>query len=132
MATPQTIEEYNQLSHDIIGAALEVHKHLGPGLLESVYEECLEAELKQRGYTVKRQVKRPIIYKGLAVGTPLVIDLLVEGCVIVELKSISQLLDVHAAQLLSYLRLSEMKLGLLINFNSVQLKDGLRRVVNGL
>ena len=127
-----SIEEYNQLSHDIIGAAIEVHKHLGPGLLESIYEECLAEELTEQGYTVERQVKLPIVYKGKIVGTPLAIDLLVEGCVIVELKAVNQMLDIYAAQLLSYLKLSDKKLGLLINFNCEQLRDGVKRIVNGL
>ena len=126
------IEQLNELSHSIIGAALEVHKTLGPGLLEVVYEDCLMVELQQRGIDVKRQVERPIIYKGTAVGHPLKIDLLVEDCIIVELKTVNELSDIHTAQLLSYLKLSGLKLGLLINFNCVMLQDGLRRVVNGL
>jgi len=127
-----TVEQLNELSHRIIGAAMEVHKTLGPGLLEVVYEDCLIVELQQRGIKVQRQVERPIIYKGTEVGHPLRIDMLVEDCIIVELKTVSELLDLHTAQLLSYLKLSSLKLGLLINFNSVLLQDGLRRVVNGL
>jgi GxxExxY protein len=128
----RTIEEYNELTHSIIGAALEVHKILGPGLLEAVYEECFVEELQLRGLRVERQVHTPIIYKGREVGNPLIIDILVEGCVIVELKTVQELLDIHSAQLLSYLRLTGKKLGLLINFNTVHLRDGLKRVVNGL
>ena len=128
----KSVEEYNQASHDIIGAAIEVHKNLGPGLLETVYEECLATELIQRGYQVERQVCRPIIYKGMSVGHPLKIDLLVEGCIIVELKAVDQMLDIYTAQLLTYLKLADMKLGLLINFNTIQLRDGIKRVVNGL
>ena len=129
---PKTLEDFNELTHAIIGAALEVHKTLGPGLLEAVYEECLIAELQMRGLQVAHQVHVPIIYKGQEVGNPLIIDLLVENSVIVELKTVPELLDIHSAQLLSYLRLTGNKLGLLINFNSVYLRDGLKRVVNGL
>ena len=128
----RTIEEYNELTHSIIGAALEVHKILGPGLLEGVYEDCFVEELQLRGLRVERQVHTPIIYKGREVGNPLIIDILVEGCVIVELKTVQELLDIHSAQLLSYLRLTGKKLGLLINFNTVHLRDGLKRIVNGL
>jgi GxxExxY protein len=128
----ETIEEYNELTHTIIGAALEVHKELGPGLLEAVYEDCLVAELQMRGLRVSRQIKVPIIYKGMEVGNPLILDILVEDCVIVELKTVQELLDIHSAQLLSYLRLTGKKLGLLINFNNVHLREGLKRVVNGL
>lgn len=127
-----TSEQLNDLSHEIIGAALEVHKHLGPGLLETVYEDCMVVELQRRGIHVERQVQRPIIYKGANIGHPLVIDLLVESCVIVELKAVRDISDLHAAQLLSYLRLSDLKLGLLINFNCVRLQDGLKRIVNKL
>ena len=125
-------EECNALSHEIIGAALEVHKQLGPGLLEIVYEECLAEELALRGYKVERQVSLPIIYKGKEIGHPLTIDMLVEGSIIIELKSVKEMHDVYSAQLLSYLRLSNLKLGFLINFNCVQLRDGLKRIVNGL
>ena len=124
-------EEYNVLTHGIIGAAMEVHKLMGPGLLEGVYEECLAEELTQRGLKVERQVSLPIVYKGKLVGHPLVIDMLVEDCIIVELKAVNELLDIYSAQLLSYLRLSKLKLGLLINFNSVRLLDGVKRIVNG-
>ena len=124
-------EEYNVLTHGIIGAAMEVHKLMGPGLLEGVYEECLAEELIQRGFKVERQVSLPIVYKGKQVGHPLVIDLLVDDRIIVELKAVNELLDIYSAQLLSYLRLSKLKLGLLINFNSVRLLDGVKRIVNG-
>ncbi len=127
----QEKEHLNALSHEIIGAALEVHKHMGPGLLEAVYEDCLMYELEQRGLKVARQVQRPIIYKGNPVGHPLFIDILVEDRVILELKAVSQLSETNVAQLLSYLKLSGLYLGLLINFNTAHLKDGIRRVVNG-
>ncbi|MBR4534267.1 MAG: GxxExxY protein [Bacteroidaceae bacterium] len=129
---PKTLEEYNELTHAIIGAALEVHRTLGPGLLEAVYEECLISELQMRGLQVDHQVHVPILYKGQEVGNPLIIDILVENSVIVELKTVQELQDIHSAQLLSYLRLTGNKLGLLINFNTVHLRDGLKRVANGL
>ena len=129
---PKTLEEYNELTHAIIGAALEVHRTLGPGLLEAVYEECLISELQMRGLQVDYQVHVPILYKGQEVGNPLIIDILVENSVIVELKTVQELQDIHSAQLLSYLRLTGNKLGLLINFNTVHLRDGLKRVANGL
>ena len=128
----KTIEEYNELTHAIIGAALEVHRTLGPGLLEAVYEECLISELQMRGLQIDHQVQVPILYKGQEVGNPLIIDILVENSVIVELKTVQELQDIHSAQLLSYLRLTGNKLGLLINFNTVHLRDGLKRVANGL
>ena len=128
--TDSEADKLNALSHEIIGAALEVHRHLGPGLLEAVYEDCLMLELQQRGLKVARQVQRPIIYKGVSVGHPLVIDILVEEQVIIELKAVSQVSETNVAQPLSYLKLSGLHLGLLINFNTAHLKDGIRRVVN--
>ncbi len=125
-------DQINVLSHQIIGAALEVHKRLGPGLLEVVYEDCLIEELQLLGIPVERQVQLPIIYRDKPIGHPLIIDLLVDKCIIIELKTVNQLSDLHAAQLLSYLRLSGLKLGLLINFNNVRLADGIKRIVNGL
>lgn len=127
-----TEEEYNVLSGRIIGAAMEVHKILGPGLLEAVYEACFLAELRLRGLRVEQQVPVPIVYKGQQVGTPLKLDIIVEDSVIVELKTVSEILEIHSAQLLSYLRLTGKKLGLAINFNCVHLKEGIKRVVNGL
>jgi len=122
----------NEISSQIIGAAIEVHKTLGPGLLESSYEACLLFELRQMGLNVKSQVPLPISYKGLQLEAGYRIDLLVEEKVIIEIKSVDQLTDIHLAQLLTYLRLKRLKLGLLINFNSVRLVDGLKRVVNNL
>lgn len=127
-----SIAEYNSLSSKIINAAMEVHKNLGPGLLEGVYEDCLVEELVLRGVSVKRQVRYPIRYKGHEISHPLIIDLLVGDSVIVELKAVSELLDIHSAQLLSYLKLSGIKLGLLINFNTALLRDGIKRIVNNL
>ena len=122
----------NELSGKIIGAAIEVHSILGPGLLEFLYEEALAIELGQRGLTVARQVAIPIAYKQERLRNVLRLDILVNGLVIVEVKSVERILPVHEAQLLSYLRLSEKKLGLLINFNSTVLSRSVRRIVNNL
>jgi GxxExxY protein len=119
------------LSHDIIGAAIEVHRLVGPGLLESVYELALCKELWLRGIRVERQIDMPVFYKGGLLGSSVKLDLLVERTVIVEVKSVERIVNVHRAQLLTYLRLQELWLGLLINFNVELLKDGVRRVLNG-
>ena len=119
----------NQLSHQIIGAALEVHKALGPGLLESAYEECLAREFALCGVAFETQVSLPISYKGTAVDAGYRLDFVVSGLVIVELKAVDALLPLHNAQVLTYLRLSRKKLGMLINFNTVRLRDGVKRVV---
>jgi GxxExxY protein len=117
----------NTITGQIIGAAIEVHRHLGPGLLESAYETCLAYELSQRGLQVERQKALPIVYKNIKLDQGYRIDLLVENRVIVELKVVEQLTDVHEAQLLSYLKFSGCPVGLLINFNVMLLKDGIRR-----
>lgn len=121
----------NQISSKIIGAAIEVHKQLGPGLLESTYETCLAYELKQIGLDVKQQQALPVVYKEVKLDAGYRIDLLVENKVIIEIKSIDALADIHTAQLLTYLKLKNLKLGLLINFNSVRVVDGLKRILNG-
>ena len=121
--------ELNRLTEQIIGAAIEVHRHLGPGLLESAYETCLAYELEQRGLTVERQKALPLIYKEIRLDQGYRIDLLVAQKVVVELKVVEQFTDVHEAQVLSYLRFSGCKVGLLINFNVKLLKDGVRRFV---
>ena len=127
-----TIErQENDISGKIIGAAIEVHKHLGPGLLESAYEECLCCEMTLRGIKFERQVPLPLNYKGVDLDCGYRMDLLVEDKVIVELKSIEALEPIHDAQLLTYLRLRDAWLGLIINFNVIMLKDGVRRLVNG-
>ena len=126
-----TEKEYNQLSSEIIRCAIEVHKELGPGLLESVYEICLLRELINAGIEAKRQVPVPIIYKEELLDKEFVIDLLVENKIIVEVKAKETILKIHEFQLGTHLKLSGIKLGLLINFNVVLLKDGLRRRVNG-
>ncbi len=122
----------NELSKIIIGAAIEVHKELGPGLLESAYEACLQRELQLRGIEVLCQVGLPLIYKDISRDVGYRIDMLVNKLVIVEIKSVESLNDVHSAQVLTYLKLSKRKLGLLINFNVKQLKDGVKRLVNNL
>jgi GxxExxY protein len=119
----------NEITHEIIGAAMEVHRRLGPGLLESAYEECLSYELRQRNLRVDRQLGVPVIYKEVKLECGYRIDLLVEGKIVVELKSIEGLAPIHEAIILTYLRLSGHKVGLLINFNVTVLKDGVRRFI---
>ena len=122
----------NQLSYAIIGAALEIHKSVGPGLLESAYENALIYELQKAGLNVKNQLPLPFNYKGTHLDVGYRIDLMVNNKVIVEIKSVETLLPVHYSQLLTYLRLSGLKLGILINFNCSKLSDGTHRVVNNL
>jgi GxxExxY protein len=119
------------LSHSIIGAAIEVHRVIGPGLLESVYEMALCRELWLRGHRVDRQVRLPVHYKGKLLDCHIKLDLLVEKTVVIEVKSVERLVPIHTSQLLTYLRLEDLWLGLLINFNVNSLRDGLRRVLNG-
>ena len=122
----------DELSHKVIGACIEVHRLLGPGLLESIYIECLAAELSELEIPVKREVIIPTRYKGKTLSKPLRLDLLVDDCLIVEAKSVDTLLPVHSAQLLTYLKMTDVKLGLLLNFNVVVMRDGIKRIVNGL
>jgi GxxExxY protein len=125
--------ELNDISGAIVDAAIEVHRELGgPGLLESVYEEALAAELAERGFKIARQVRVPVVYKGRRLSTDLRLDLLVEESVIVECKATSVTNPVFAAQALTYLRLLDLKLALVINFGKQRVVDGIRRVVNGL
>jgi GxxExxY protein len=119
----------NQISHEIIGAAIEVHRHLGPGLLESAYEECLSKELALRALQIERQKPIPVVYKDVKLECGYRIDLLVESRVVVELKSIENFAAIHEAIILTYLRLSGRRLGLLIDFNVSALKDGIRRYI---
>jgi GxxExxY protein len=119
----------NEITHEIIGAAIEVHKRLGPGLLESAYEACLAHELRLRNLKVDNQVALPVVYKETKLDCGYRIDLLVEGRIVVELKSIENLAPIHEAIILTYLRLSGHKVGLLINFNVAILKDGVRRFI---
>lgn len=122
----------NELSYKIIGAAIELHKELGAGLLESAYENPLAYELRESGLFVEQQIPMPLIYKEIKMDCGYRIDLRIESKVIIEIKSIETLAPVHFAQTLTYLRLSGCKLGLLINFNTVKLKDGIHRIVNNL
>ncbi len=124
--------ELNQVSGIIVDAAIRVHSKLGPGLLESTYEACLGHELTLRGLGIERQVPLPIVYDTIRLDAGYRIDPLVDGSVIVELKSVESVLPIHKAQLLSYLKLSGKRLGLLINFNVVHLRDGICRLVNRL
>lgn len=121
--------DVDEISKNVIGAAIEVHKSLGPGLLESVYEECLCRELELRDIKFVRQYAIPVKYKGLELDCSYRLDLLVDHKVVIELKSIEKLLPIHDAQLLSYLKLTDCKVGLLINFNVPVLKQGIRRKV---
>ena len=124
-----TLAHGSELSERVIGAAIEVHRQLGPGLLESAYEECLCFELKQRGIGHRRQVPLPVEYKEVRLECGYRMDLVVEEQLVVEIKAIERFLPIHEAQMLTYLKLSGLKVGLLLNFNSVALKEGLRRVV---
>jgi GxxExxY protein len=117
------------LTQRIIGFAIEVHRQLGPGLLESAYEECLCYELRQAGLVFQRQVPLPVIYKAVRLDCSYRVDVVVENAVILELKTVERLIPVHEAQLLTYLRLSGLRTGLLLNFNSPVLRDGIRRMV---
>ena len=126
-----TERQENDISEKIIGAAIEVHKKLGPGLLESAYEECLCCEMQLRGIEFERQVPLSLKYKGVVLDCGYRLDLLVEDKVIVEIKSVEGLEPIHEAQMLTYLKLRNAWLGLIINFNVIMLKDGVRRLVNG-
>ena len=126
-----SMEELNKITEDIIGAAIEVHRHFGPGLLESAYRECLRYELLQRGYDTRREVPLPLIYKDVKLDCGYRLDLLVNDAVIVEIKSVENLAGIHEAQLLSYLKISGGKIGLLLNFNVKMLKHGgIKRLAN--
>ena len=120
----------NEITEKIIGAAIEVHRHLGPGLLESAYEDCLCYELAERGLRFQRQLAFPVHYKTITLESNYRLDLMVEDEVIVEIKSVEATIPVHAAQLLTYLKLTNKRVGLLINFNVPMLKEGIKRVVN--
>ena len=122
----------DEISYKIIGAALEVHKEIGPGVFESAYENPLVYELNKSKLFVQQQVIKPLIYKGIKMDCAYKVDLIVENKIIVELKSVETLLPIHFAQVLTYLRLSDIKLGLLINFKNIKLKDGIHRIVNNL
>jgi len=122
----------NEIATKIVNTCYEIHTVLGPGLFETVYEEILYFELQQQGLSVERQVQIPIFWKGIQLGEAFKADLIVNGKIIVELKSVESLASVHFKQLITYLKLAELKLGLLVNFNSDLIKNGIKRVVNGL
>lgn len=118
-------------THDIVGSAIDVHRQLGPGLLETAYERCLCRELFLRGIEHERQVQLPIEYRGIRLDCGYRLDLVVKQSVIVEVKSVSRILPIHRAQVLTYLKLTGLQIGLLINFNVEMLKDGVHRIING-
>ena len=120
----------NAITEQIIGSAMEVHRAIGPGLLESAYEACLVYELRERGLRVEQQMPLPIIYRGVRLDCGYRLDLVVADCVIVEIKAVEKLNSVHEAQLLSYLKLANCRVGLLLNFHCTMLKHGIRRLVN--
>jgi GxxExxY protein len=129
MAAAALSDELNDLAGRVVDAGLKVHRSLGPGLLESIYEQCLARELTKREIRVRRQVTVPVIYDGDRLDVGLKLDLLVEEAIIVEIKAVEVLGRLHQAQLLTYLRCSGLRLGLLLNFNTELFKDGVRRVV---
>jgi len=124
------MEEENRLSNIIIGKAIEVHRQLGPGLLESAYQECLQFELTESGLIIEKEKSLPIIYKKIKLDHGYRIDLLVEKKVVIEIKTVELLTEVHSAQVLTYLKLGNYKLGLLINFDVLLLKSGIKRFIN--
>jgi GxxExxY protein len=123
-------QELDRLTEQIIGGAIAVHRVLGPGLLESAYEECLCFELNQRGLTFQRQVRLPVVYKEVKLDCGYRMDLVVENAVVVEIKAVERVIPVHEAQVLSYLKLADKPVGLLINFHVPVLKNGIKRIVN--
>ena len=123
--------DLERIGAKIVDAAYNVHKELGPGLLESVYEYCLIEELKSRNLTVNSQIKLPVIYKGKQLDKEFIMDILVENEIIIELKAVEIILPVHEVQLLTYMKLADKKLGYLINFNVPIIKEGIRRKING-
>lgn len=124
------MDKLNELSYRVIGLAIEVHKNLGPGLLESAYEECLYFELVNAGLYVKKQVPLPIVYKDIKLDHGYRIDLLLEDCIVIELKTVENFTNVHSAQILTYLKLGNFPLGLLMNFDSKILKNNIKRFIN--
>jgi GxxExxY protein len=127
---PKIIEKSNELSHRVIGAAIEVHRHLGPGLLKSAYEECLCHEFKLQKIPFERQKPLPITYKGVKLDCDYKVNILVDKLVIVEVTAVEEIAPIYEAQVLTYLKLSDLWLGLLINFNVEVLKEGIHRIVN--
>ena len=130
LAFDYTKSPHNALTGKIIGVAIEVHRTLGPGLLESAYEACLVFELQEKGLNIERQKPLPLVYKNVKLDSGYRLDLIVETKVVVEVKSMTEIAAVHKAQLLSYLRLANLQIGLLINFNVKMLKQGIHRIIN--
>lgn len=126
---PAKFNELNALTEKIIGAAIDVHKELGPGLLESIYEVCLIEELERKGLCVQHQVDFPVYYKGKLTDKHLRMDIVVEDKIVIELKAVEKILPVHEVQLVTYLKLTNKNIGLLINFNVAHLKDGIKRKI---
>jgi GxxExxY protein len=126
------VTDEDKISNQIIGAAIEIHRALGPGLLESAYEECLCREFSLRNIPFQRQVSIPVVYKGVSLDCGYRIDIVVLGLVVIELKAIKQFEPIHDAQLLTYLKLTKLKLGILLNFNVLIMKHGIKRIVNNL
>ena len=124
--------DFEAIAREIVDSAIRVHTRLGPGMLESAYEACMEYELAQRSLVVKKQIPMPVRYGDLAIDIGYRLDLVVEEAVVIELKSVKRLLPIHTAQLLSYLRAGDYRLGFLLNFNTVHMRDGIKRVVNRL
>ena len=123
--------EENELANKVIGLGLEIHKELGPGLLESAYKECMYYKIRESGLFVEKEKPMPLVYEGVKLDCGYRIDLLVEKRLVIEIKSVEALNDIHLTQTLTYLKLGNYKLGLLINFNVILLKDGIKRVING-
>ena len=126
---PASLEEINRFSGEVVDAAMDAHSALGPGLLENVYEQCLAFELIQRGLKVEKQVPVSVLYKNVQMDIGFRIDLLVGDCLIVELKAVEQLLPIHEAQIFTYLRLTGSRVGLLLNFNVLSMKKGIKRII---
>ena len=124
--------DFEAIGREIVDSAIRVHTRIGPGMLESAYEACVEYELSRRSLAVKKQVPMPLRYENLMLDIGYRLDLLIEDAVVIELKAVPQLLAVHTAQLLSYLRAGDYRLGFLLNFNTVHMRDGIKRVVNRL
>jgi len=123
--------EENEIANKVIGLGIEIHKELGPGLLESAYKECMYYKIGKSGLFVEKEKPMPLVYEGVKLDCGYRIDLLVEKRLVIEIKSVEALNDIHLAQTLTYLKLGNYKLGLLINFNVILLKDGIKRVING-
>lgn len=128
--TTQSKEQLNEISGEILSASITVHKEMGPGLLEAIYQQCLLKEFSMRGMHAEKMVPIPLVYKGQTLNKDYIIDILVEDHIILELKSVEVLLPVHEAQIISYLKLADKRLGFLINFNVSLLKNGFKRFVN--